>query len=283
MKKLFFSIILISIINLGFGQSIFSNKYKRYSLDVYTGLNSFHGDIKGQAGFVIGTRFNWQLTSSFALYTSINYSGLRGYDQSANHKFVNNLFKVSLGGEAYLFNILGFDKIKSKFQPFLGLGIGATKSSFKKSLIDGDAAKHLYNNWYFCYQASIGLKYKLTKSIDINIKTELFSTKTDVLDNYNSPFASNKNYDAFNEFTIGVSYHFGNKSKEALIWKAPGNAVSTYKPSKRKNKFKMIETDSTLDKASEEIISSDVPIPANTTESTYQDVDEHEFDCIIKY
>lgn len=283
MKKFILSLVLFLLVNQSFSQSLFSKSHKRYGVEVYAGLNSFHGDIIGKAGFILGTKFNWHLTSAFALYTSLDFSNFNGFDPDRNNRFSNNSTKLMLGGEAYLFNILRFNGISSFVQPYLGLGIGGLKSNFKKSNISGSDLELLHNDWSFCYQFSGGLKVKISNSFDIQGKLAIFYTKTDLLDNYKPNVPANKKNDAFNEYTIGITYHFGNKNKNAIIWNSLENTVFGLNTSQINNKKNKSNMDDISEKPEETKVVSDEPILYDTSEPTYQDVDENEFDCIIKY
>lgn len=283
MKNLLLGFLVLAFIHESYSQSLFSKNYKRYSSDFYTGITSFHGDIKGKAGFVLGTKFNWHLTSAFSLYSSLDFATLNGFDQNRNNRFANNSIKLMLGGEAYLFNILRFNAISSRVQPFLGLAFGGVKSKFTKSNISGDDLDELLNDWAFTYQFSGGLKVKLTNSIDVQAKLAIFLTKTDYLDNYKPYVPANKKNDAFNEYTIGITYHFGKTDKSAIIWNDADNTVFGLNTSNIEIKKTDIEVEDKTNESTETKVVSDKPIIIDNATPIYQDVDENEFDCIIKY
>lgn len=283
MKKIIVIFFLVGFICNSYSQSIFSKDHKRFSIDLYTGLNSFHGDIKGKAGFTFGTKFNWYLTSAFSLYSSLDFSSLNGYDKKRNDRFSNSSFKMMFGSEAYLFNILRFKEISSTIQPFFGLAFGAIKSNFSKSNISGIDLEELQNEWALCHQYSGGVKIKLTNNIDIQVRIAFSYTKTDALDNFKPNVPTNKKNDSFNEYSVGVTYHFGENNKSPIIWKSTENTIFGFNTSKLKIRKKEVKTDAYSTNQSATSENAEEPIIIDISEPTYQDVDENEFDCIIKY
>ena len=278
MKKLLFTIFLLLSLNQGFSQSILSKNYKRYSLDLDLGLNSFHGDIKGKAGFTFATKFNWHLTSAFAANASLDFGTINGNDKTRLNSFSNSYVQMMFGGEAYLFNILGFNVLSNKFQPFIGIGFGGLSSNIKKSSISEIVSTEKNSGWAFCWQFTGGAKLKINNSFDINAKLSLNNTKTDFIDNYKPIVAANRGNDAFGEYTIGLTYHFGKAKKTSLIWKQTNNTffgIDLTQKRGRNNNNNQVNSNQESSSEKRQYINLENP--------TTDDIDDNEFDCIIKF
>lgn len=290
MKNVFLVLALITFVHFGFSQSLVSKGFNNFSIDLYSGLNSFHGDIKSRPGFILGGKLNWHITNSFGIYSSVNYSSLNGWDKIRDNRFSNNTTRVMFGAETYLFNVLNFKSISNRVQPVLGVGVGGVKSFFSKVEISEDNPEIINNTWALNYNISGALKIKLTQTIDMQAKIGFFFSRTDFLDNYKPNFIANKKNDAFNEYTIGITYHFGASKKDAIIWKRADydNKKQKAKPEKKHSNTKPLAPKD-LENDSKEIESDAKKVIIKQKEAQKTKVKispvlfENEFDCIIKY
>ena len=189
-----------------------------------------------------------------------------------HHKFNNNTIRTTIGCEAFLFHIIDYQPISKYLQPYGGISIGFLKSNVNQSTLENTAIKTKYNDWAFLYTYQLGTKINLTHRIKIQLQTNLNFTSSDWLDNYKPNVPANKKKDAFNEFTIGFTYLFGEKTKPSLLWDAPKDLVLI---KTKKNNLKE-EIQETKIKVTE-------PLYYDLKKVESADYNENEFDCIIKF
>jgi opacity protein-like surface antigen len=222
-KKILLLLISTSLILSAYSQFPLKGNYKRLSFDVYGGIPIFHGDIKNQFGnmsYSFTGRLNYNLTSVFTLGAEFSYGSMKGKDTDGDLAYFHNRYMKSVVGvDVYLFNILRFDQISRFFQPFVGIGFGAVKSDMEGSGLNGVNDIYQYNDWAYGHQYNAGVKFKLSKTFDVNLRYSIFFTNVDEIDNYNLAIPGNRHNDAFSELNLGLTMHFGKKGNEPVIWK----------------------------------------------------------------
>lgn len=253
-------------------QKLQLKSYKTISYGFNLGVNSFYGDIKNKSGFYISSQLHWQILPLIAIYSELGYSNLKGNNALLKNKFNNNTIRTTIGCEAFLFHIIDYQPISKYLQPYGGISIGFLKSNVNQSTLENTAIKTKYNDWAFLYTYQLGTKINLTHRIKIQLQTNLNFTSSDWLDNYKPNVPANKKKDAFNEFTIGFTYLFGEKTKPSLLWDAPKDLVLI---KTKKNNLKE-EIQETKIKVTE-------PLYYDLKKVESADYNENEFDCIIKF
>ncbi len=284
MKKISFIVILLFYFNTSLkSQNVTKNEFKRVSLDFDFGIALFYGDIKSKASTTFSFKANYHLTSALSLFTDLSFVNLKGAETPEMNSFNNNGFRFLAGGEVYLFNILRFNKISNFLQPFGGVGIGAFKNNFSKSIILDTKIEIPNKNWHLIYQFFGGVKLYLLKNIDINVRAKLNFSKTDFLDNYKPDVTANKYNDAFVSFSAGLTVHLGKKKKDPLIWNAAENYLF-FLPRNAQFQNRSGDDDDAFSKRKpKKKTSTEAPIYKSPEEEEYQDEEENEFDCIIKF
>lgn len=224
MLRLFiFTFILLGSSQLLHAQKINKEDYKRLSVDIYAGLPLFFGDVQHEfKSFNTTGHLNYTLTSALSLGGEFSFGQLQGSDEDIRGDYFKSQYlKTMLGGEVYLLNLLRFTELGTKFQPYFGLNIGAIQTKVLKAGSKAGPDLDLHNGWSFANQWHLGAKIKLSQLIDLNLRSCLLLTKTDLLDNQDAAVPNNKSNDALVNLELGLSFHLGKKQKKALIWKSP--------------------------------------------------------------
>ena len=145
-----------------------------------TGFVGPGGDIKFDTGFRAGAELGYKLNRSFALeletgviVNSINQVGIQKLsDVSASAQ----LDEIPL-----LLNCVYSFPLKGHFKPYIGVGAGMMIGIFDGSKIPGSyfpGQSQSYNDteYVFAYQAEAGLKYSVSKHIDLGLAYKFVGT-----------------------------------------------------------------------------------------------------------
>lgn len=220
-------LLLISFFLLGshvflYAQKIDKGEYKRVSIDVYGGLPFFFGDVHQQfKSFNTSGRFNYVLTSAFSAGGEFSFGQVQGQDDDLKGDYFKTQYlKALVGGEVYLLNLLRFTELGTRFQPYFGFNLGALQSNVKDAGSNEGADAQLHKNWSFANQWHLGAKYKLSNSLDLNLRSCLLLMKSDKFDNQFPAVPNNKSNDVIVNLELGLSIHLGGKQKKSLIWKS---------------------------------------------------------------
>jgi opacity protein-like surface antigen len=220
MKKLYIIALLLLAASTSFGQM----EYKRFSLDLNGGLPFFYGDITTKAGGYNGTaRVNYCMTRSFSVGGEFSYGKVSGLNKDSEaFYFTNQYMKGFLGVQLYFFNAMRFHELSKWFQPYVGMGVGLVKSNIKESgsIRFGLMPDH-FKGWVFGSQYNAGIKFKLSKFLDLNTTFSLVHMKSDKFDNHVPRFFVNNYNDVLSTAEIGLTFHLGGKGKEPYIWSEP--------------------------------------------------------------
>ena len=220
MKKILtLFVFAIGVMSLS-AQSPVKGKFKRISVDVYGGIPILFGDLESlPTSYNVGGRFNWNMTRAFSIGTDFTYGALSGQETTDREEyFTNKYMKITGGAEFYFLNMVRFNDLSSWFQPYVGVGLGAIKSNVTEAgSLDG-IKTDLHDDWNFLHQYTLGTKFKISNTFDINAKFHFAFLKTDDFDNENLDILANKNNDILGSADIGLTMHFGKKGKTPIIW-----------------------------------------------------------------
>lgn len=220
MKKHILIALTFFIFSASFGQM----EYKRFSLDVNGGLPFFYGDITTQSGgYNVTGRFNYSLTRSFSVGSEFSYGKVTGVNKDTEaFYFTNQYMKGFVGVQLYFFNAMRFHELSKWFQPYVGVGVGLLKSNIKESgsIRYGEITDYA-NDWIFGSQYNAGVKFKLSKFLDLNTTFSVVNMKSDKFDNHVPRFFVNNYNDVLSTAEIGLTFHIGGKGKEPYIWSTP--------------------------------------------------------------
>lgn len=220
MKKLLtLFVFAISFIFLS-AQSPVKGKFKRISADVYGGIPILFGDMESDPkSYNVGGRLNWNMTRSFSFGTEFTYGAISGQEKTDQEEyFTNKYMKITGGGEFYFFNLVRFNDLTKWFQPYVGVSLGAIKSNVTEAGSLEGIKTDLHNDWNFLHQYTLGTKFKLSNTFDLNARFNFAFLKTDDFDNENLAILANKNNDILGSADIGLTMHFGKKGKTPIIW-----------------------------------------------------------------
>lgn len=234
-----------------YSQSTLKGNFKRVSFDIYGGIPIFHGDTKNKFGDMTYTftgKLNYNITSAFTLGAEFSYGSMKGKDTDGDLAYFHNRYmKSTVGVDVHLFNVLHFDQISKFFQPFVGISFGAIKSDIEGSGFNGVDDEFHYNDWAYGHQFSLGTKFKISKTFDVNIRYAAFFSNVDQLDNYNLLIPANRHNDAFSELNVGLTMHFGKKGNDPIIWKSTEDCCSNKELEENNQKLNALANDSILD------------------------------------
>ncbi len=182
-----------------------------------------------------------QLTHSFALQLLGNYGKTKQYQNGSNHNVFadTEYYSVALMGDLNLSSLLRrVDYKPSDFynwavHAYGGLGAiaydatGAYDKSAGYSVGQGTKTT-LFNRSYFG-QVAVGLRRRISQSVDLELKQTLLVTNDATFDGSgpNSPTLSklreNSSFNSGNVFitSLGVHYKIGRKGKEHMAWIDP--------------------------------------------------------------
>lgn len=238
MKKI--TLILISF--LIFGNAIFAQEEgkskkdkkdyvftkqpsKKIAVDLYGGFPFPTGDVKVDFKdkfplYNAGAGVSYNLTSVFSFRADYNYTRLHGQNSrpTANEFFENRIHKWSVGMEAHLFNLFRFSQITKRFQPFIGVGVGQSKSNVQAGLDGVLLPQHSYDGFDLLYQASAGFRVNITKWMDAFFRYDMHFAKTDSLDGFDWNFNANKYYDSYINANVGLTFKVGKKGVDHYVW-----------------------------------------------------------------
>lgn len=214
MKKFFIIFVIVCFSSTSYSQ----NNFKNFSIDVFAGMNVFYGDIPTKNSSSFSSKLNWHLTSALNVNAEFSYCLLKGFNEKDNSYFNNNIIKTMLGGELYFFNFFQVKGISKFVQPYAGINIGGIKSNVVSAAILKNESTKLYKDWTFSYEYVAGLKVKLINFLDINAKTVIVLSRTDMLDNYKPVVPANRFNDSYIELSLGITFHFLKQNKIPIIW-----------------------------------------------------------------
>ena len=220
MKKSIILALVLLIASTSFGQM----EYKRFSLDLNGGLPFFYGDITTKKGGYNATgRLNYCMTRSFSLGAEFSYGEVSGLNKDTEaFYFTNQYMKGFLGVQMYFFNAMNFHELSKWFQPYVGAGVGLLKSNIKESgSVRYGLKTELSKDWAFGSQFNAGVKFKLSKFLDLNTNFSVVNMKSDNFDNHIPKFFVNNYNDVLSTAEVGLTFHIGGKGKEPLIWSVP--------------------------------------------------------------
>lgn len=223
MKSYLFALFLLFGSSFCRAQKPEKTQYKRISLDLYGGTPIFLGDVKNEfKNYQISSRLNFGLTSALSLGAAFSYGKVNGLDKNtASQYFSNHYVKVLVGGEAYLFNALKFYELGNKFQLYAGFNLGAVKAKLSRAGANGIADVTLQKAWSFAHQWHLGAKYKLSKTLELNVRGTFLAMNSDMFDNQDNGGSFSSGNDALVNAELGLTVHFGKKEKEPLSWHNP--------------------------------------------------------------
>ncbi|MCB0510428.1 MAG: porin family protein [Bacteroidetes bacterium] len=219
MKK----ILLLSTLLLAIFSANAQMEYKRFSLDLNGGLPFFYGDINTKiGGFNVSGRLNYNLTRSFSIGAEYSYGDVSGFNDDAEEfAFRNKYMKAMIGAHFYFFNPFHFHELCSWFQPYAGFNMGMVKSDIESSSsIYGINEEH-FNDWVYGSQWTLGVKFKVSKFMDINALYSIVNMKSDKFDNHVPQYFVNNYNDVLTTAELGITLHLGGKGKEPIIWSTP--------------------------------------------------------------
>ncbi|MDO5572181.1 MAG: DUF6089 family protein [Bacteroidales bacterium] len=199
-------------------------KAQEYLYDIGTniGISSGYGDLNQSKLF-----YSPSLSSEIQLRYNYNYrwvltgmaltEGLKGdtkdfdnvFPDNKQYSYDNRLWGIAFGGEFNFFNYgWGNDyRNLSRFTPFLGVGIGLGIVNAKEN-----------TPFAFSLPLSAGLKYKLTRRINLCMKVVFAKMLTDKADDIDDPYGIEssflKNTDWYSSFSLGLSFEFGHRLRK---------------------------------------------------------------------
>jgi opacity protein-like surface antigen len=220
MKKSIIFALILFMSSTSFGQM----EYKRFSLDLNGGLPFVYGDITTKLGGYNATgRLNYSMTRSFSVGAEFSYGEVSGLNKDTEaFYFTNQYMKGFLGVQMYFFNAMNFHELSKWFQPYVGVGLGLVKSNMKESgSVRFGVKPELSKEWIFGSQVNAGVKFKLSKFLDLNTVFSVVNMKSDNFDNHVPRFFVNNYNDVLSTAEIGLTFHLGGKGKEPLIWSVP--------------------------------------------------------------
>ena len=234
-------------------QSIFE-KYQsapKWAAGLLVGPSVFHGDadeLKPKISF--GINLKYAVSYRFALKTSFvrgKLGGARGdfsqygdddKSQAKNgtaYSFENAYSELALVGE-YNFGSLSFSKINPKWQHYILFGLGSVWSDTKGGFEDGaqvpsfaqnePAGFHDYSGRNLFVPLGIGVRYKLSRSLDLGLEYRYIQTRSDYLDGFSYSVIENKTKDSYSRLGIELSYKFkSDENQDNLDWANPVESV----------------------------------------------------------
>lgn len=129
----------------------------------------------------------WNFTYAWVVRLDYKYMDVKAADRNNStplskvrkYEFQTSLQQLSINVE---YNFLDFRSVykKTKISPYITIGVGVNKL---KDLEDS-YGKNI-NNYNFCIPFGLGIKYALTKNLNIGSNFETTKTFTDNLDNLN--------------------------------------------------------------------------------------------------
>jgi OOP family OmpA-OmpF porin len=200
--------ILLTILSLS---SISQSEDRKWAVGINGGTKEYYGDLGSELfTFInnhgaVGLSVNRHLNSSFDLngafsYGLIDFEGLKGV-------FETRLYDYNLLGK-YKFNNGYILKKEARVAPFLIGGIGVTYS-VSNHYINGNG-----NSFDFGFPAGVGIEFKLSDAISVELRSLVKSSWSDDWDNsMDTPFEENFG-DLFVYHSVGVTYTFGKKDRD---------------------------------------------------------------------
>lgn len=205
------------------GQSLYGQHLElmddKGELGAYMGYVSYNGDVANDIQFVkmnYGAYYKKQLNAYIGLklnYEKVNLEASdavsnNAYNMARNFYFKRNFQEVSLLTELY-FNRFINGRKNFRCSPYLGFGAGMLIST------DVDVSSYgKYTNQYPIIPVQLGLKYSVTKHINVFTEFKYRFTTTDYLDHftdaqlYNGYQASRSGKDQYVSALLGISYNF---------------------------------------------------------------------------
>lgn len=191
----------------------------KYDFGVGVGMSGYLGDANESnlfkhVGLAANADVRYIFNSRWAAKAQLGVATLSGntadFDNflpgGAQYSFKSTAFDLSVKGEAnfFAYGIGETYKRLRRWTPFVSLGVGVTMAS--------SAGK---TSAAFSIPMGVGVKYKLSRRLNMNIEfsmTKVFGDKVDseeLTDLYKIKSSFLKNTDWYSTLTVGISYEFG--------------------------------------------------------------------------
>ncbi len=242
------------------GTAIPKKAYKKWSVGINGGVNMFYGDIKqydwapvmhkngssrSELGFGVQGNVSRTLGNIWGVRGSLMYGTLAGMKRAttpsvANHggSYINTkLIEYDLTLTANISNMFFSDKTKARKITVYGLaGVGLMHfRTLKKGLKDdvwiasqgyktqGTEKKAMTSE--VVIPVGLGIKFRLSKSLDLTIENTLYNVNSDKLDATAKALTSR---DKYMYTSLGLAMKFGKKgAEEAAEWTNPYADIAT--------------------------------------------------------
>ncbi len=227
-------IVLLLLPELSLAQSYNkSTSFRPYWMfNVNAGTSLFFGDIKqyriapvssneNEWRFGVGTMLGMQISPIFGVRGQFLYGNLAGTRREWNVFFESNYIEFNLNGTIGLRNIFQQYKYNQVWNAYLLMGIGLTNFNTEvkdlqtkqviKSVGNGSGKSFGGRTLQGMLVGGIGLDFRISNRINVNLETANRILNTDELDGRTSGFK----YDVYNYTSFGISYKFGGNSARA--------------------------------------------------------------------
>lgn len=224
-------------------------KYNTWSVTLSGGSMLFYGDLrqfdfypaskqngKDWYGFKndlterqmgIGLAVTKQLNPFLGVQGFLHSGKLSGYKRSANAYFNANILAYGVNAYLNISNLFNSDNTTQKFKLYGILGLGFVDFKTKQQSISSDATLFSYGYGEFGQETKkttelvipigLGLKYNVSKRLDIGIESTMNNVNTDKLD---ARVMDNTAKDKYGYTCLTLTYKFG-KNEKSLEWNYP--------------------------------------------------------------
>ena len=206
MKKLIYSIVVVILSATYTNAQQFTNEFGANG--IVSMMNTNYGFVPG-LGFEFDHRLNF-VQGHFTLKNSLGMTSyaMQAYDvddfSGGRKKGQDYLWMLDVMGEYNFVSYKDFHrKSHNSWTPYVGLGVNFIYRSTKSfSHIQGS------DGFYATLKGSLGVKYKLSSNLLLNIEGNFDWDFSDELDGYKLPEHKWYNYDHMASLSIGFTYLF---------------------------------------------------------------------------
>ncbi len=222
MKKIHLLSLILLLPLLGMSQ-------EKWEGGLFLGYSNYLGDLVEpsftfkQPSLAVGALVRHNLTNSLGLRLNLFYGKVKGDDlnydinKDVGRKFNSSLVELSLLGEYEFFGNQRWDgngKFSKVFSPYVfgGLGLAFTNPKDIPSGV-GDPTSN-YSNTHFALPLGVGIKYDLSRKVNLGLELGMRFTFDDYLDGISEVRGNPKDNDVYNFGGLVLTYRFGDRDTD---------------------------------------------------------------------